>query len=32
MANRPFFVPQKEVNLIDSMNEELIEEGDNLEE
>tara|TARA_A100001391_G_C5008120_1_gene262539 strand:- start:192 stop:656 length:465 start_codon:yes stop_codon:yes gene_type:complete len=26
MANRPFFVPQKEVNLIDSMNEELIDE------
>ena len=26
MANRPFFVPQKEINLIDSMNEELIDE------
>ena len=26
MANKPFFVPQKEVNLIDSMNEELIDE------
>ena len=26
MATRPFFVPQKEVNLIDSMNEELIDE------
>ena len=25
MANRPFFVPQKEINLIDSMNEELID-------
>ena len=26
MATKPFFVPQKEVNLIDSMNEELIDE------
>ena len=26
MANKPFFVPQKEINLIDSMNEELIDE------
>ena len=26
MANKPFFLPQKEVNLIDSMNEELIDE------
>ena len=25
MANKPFFVPQKEINLIDSMNEELID-------
>ena len=26
MANKPFFVPQKEIDLIDSMNEELIDE------
>ena len=26
MANKPFFVPQKEVYLIDSMNEELIDD------
>ena len=26
MATKPFFVPQKEINLIDSMNEELIDE------
>jgi len=26
MAEKPFFVPQKEINLIDSMNEELIDE------
>tara|TARA_B100001123_G_C14373358_1_gene655804 strand:+ start:20 stop:484 length:465 start_codon:yes stop_codon:yes gene_type:complete len=26
MANKPFFVPQKEINLIDSLNEELIDE------
>ena len=26
MANKPFFIPQKEINLIDSMNEELIDE------
>ena len=26
MANKPFFVPQKEINMIDSMNEELIDE------
>ena len=26
MANKPFFVPQKEINLIDAMNEELIDE------
>ena len=26
MANKPFFVPQKEINLFDSMNEELIDE------
>ena len=27
MANKPFFVPQKEINLIDSMNEELIDDA-----
>ena len=26
MATKPFFVPQKEIDLIDSMNEELIDE------
>ena len=26
MANKPFFVPQKEINLFDAMNEELIDE------
>ncbi len=26
MANKPFFVPQKEIDMIDSMNEELIDE------
>ena len=26
MANKPFFIPQKEINMIDSMNEELIDE------
>ena len=26
MANKPFFVPEKEINLIDSLNEELIDE------
>ncbi len=26
MATKPFFVPQKEINLIDAMNEELIDE------
>ena len=26
MANKPFFVPQKEIDLIDVMNEELIDE------
>ena len=26
MANKPFFVPQKEIDLFDSMNEELIDE------